>query len=310
MNKELAIGVDVGGSHISCAAINLSSYEYLEHTHAENEVDNHASPEIIIEAWGETIQLCMDLAGVEKISGIGFAMPGPFDYEKGISLFKGENGKFEKTFGLDVPKELRKLLGLAEDFKIRFINDATAFAIGEDRFGMAQHYSTSLSITLGTGFGSAFIRDKMPVLEGADVPHQGCLWHLAFEDGIADDYFSTRGFLKRYKNLTGGTLKGVKDLASLANTNYIASDLFMDFGIKMGRFLKPWIRNFGCEVVVMGGNISNAFPLYREGLSQGLSGEEVDLKISELKETASMIGSAFLIDDSYYKALIPLLRVM
>ena len=33
----------------------------------------------------------MELAGAENIQGVGFAMPGPFDYVKGIPLFTGEN---------------------------------------------------------------------------------------------------------------------------------------------------------------------------------------------------------------------------
>ena len=85
----------------------------------------------------------MELAGAENIQGVGFAMPGPFDYVKGIPLFTGENGKYENINGIDVPVELRNYLGLSADFKIRFINDATAFAIGEDQVGKAKDFENS-----------------------------------------------------------------------------------------------------------------------------------------------------------------------
>ena len=41
MTKHLAIGVDIGGSHISCAAIDLAEKHYLPVTFSENELDNH-----------------------------------------------------------------------------------------------------------------------------------------------------------------------------------------------------------------------------------------------------------------------------
>ena len=311
-NKSIAIGVDVGGSHVSCAAFDLSENKYLEHTHAENDLDNHAASDVIISIWGDTIKKSMDLAGSQHVEGIAFAMPGPFNYEKGIPMFTGENEKYENIYGLNVPDELRKYLGLPELFKVRFINDATAFAIGEDRIGKAKDVSHSLSITLGTGFGSAFIKDGLPVLEGEEVPEYGCLWHLPFENGIADDYFSTRGFLNRYKEITGATLPGVKQLADLVDSDKVAKSLFDDFGLKLGVFLKPWIEKFGIEMLVIGGNISRAFPLFEESMRNFLSSEKIEMKISisELKEKASFIGSAILIDDEFYNKLRPLLSKM
>ncbi|MCG8311225.1 MAG: ROK family protein [Cytophagales bacterium] len=312
MSKEIAIGVDIGGSHISCAAYDLKKRRFLEDTFAESDLDNHASADEIVSVWGDTIKKTMLLAGTQHVDGIGFAMPGPFDYEKGISLFTGQNEKYENTYGLNVPDALRSYLGLPDDFKVRFINDATAFAIGEDRMGQAREVSNSLSITLGTGFGSAFIKDGLPVLEGEAVPKLGCLWHLPFEDGIADDYFSTRGFLNRYEKATGTVLPGVKQLAELAETDKLAKSLFDDFGLKLGRFLKPWIERFGIEMLVIGGNISHAYALFEQPLNDFLNEEGLSMKISisELKETASFIGSAILVDDSFYTEVKPLLKNM
>lgn len=312
MDKKLAIGVDVGGSHVSCTAYDLTNKQLLENTHAENDLDNHGQPHEVIDAWGKTIRKTMELAGPENVVGIGFAMPGPFDYVKGIPLFKGENGKYENIYGIDVPTELRKYLSLSDDFKIRFINDATAFAIGEDRVGKAKDFDHSLSVTLGTGFGSAFIKVGLPVVEGVEVPKTGALWHLPFEDGIADDYFSTRGLIKRFEKATGQKMQGVKQIAEQAISNVAAKEIFNDFGAKMGAFLKPWIETFGIEVFVMGGNISRAYHLFGDSLNQYLN--EADLKmevaVSELKETASFIGAATLVDDTFYQKVLPALTKM
>jgi len=310
--KKLAIGIDIGGSHISCAACNIDKKKYLPETFSEKDLDNQGTSDEIFNVWRRTIQSTINKVGMGKVSGIGFAMPGPFDYVNGIAMFKGNNKKYENLYGIDVPAVLRKALSLPSDFPIRFINDATAFAIGEDWMGKACGTANSLSITLGTGFGSAFLSNRMPITSGENVPETGAVWHLPFETGNVDDYFSTRGLLNRYVERTGKQLSGVKELAQLTTNDAVAQELFVDFGHKMGVFLKPWIEKSKIEVLVIGGNISNAFGLFGKHLQNYLSENSVKIRIevSELKETASMIGSSILTDDIYYEQLKPILATM
>jgi len=309
---SIAIGVDVGGSHVSCAACNIADKKYLSDTFSESDLDNQGTVDEIIGIWSQTIQNTIEKVGIENVSGIGFAMPGPFDYANGIAMFKGNNKKYENIYGLNVPVALRKKMNLPEDFPIRFINDATAFAIGEDWIGQSAGSKRSMAITLGTGFGSAFLCDRLPVVSGNEVPEMGCVWYLPFENGNADDYFSTRGFLNRYFEKTGVQLSGVKELAQQAALNPVAKSLFDDFGHKLGEFLHPWMVKFGVEVLVIGGNIAYAFPLFGESLNTCLKskGANIRITVSELKETASMIGSAVLVDESYYERVVPLLTQM
>jgi glucokinase len=147
------------------------------------------------------------------------------------------------------------------------------------------------------------------VLDGDDVPGQGCLWHLPYEGGIADDYFSTRGFLGRYRDASGKTVSGVKELAAMTGDESVKV-LFEDFGYRLGIFLKPWIISSGSELLVLGGNISGAYPLFSDGLDSGLEGSNAVVKVSGLKETASIIGSAYLADNEFYNKLLPLLAKM
>lgn len=312
MRKNIAIGVDIGGSHISCAACNLDEKKYLSETFAESDLNNHGSAEEIIEVWSRTIGQTIIAAGIENIAGIGFAMPGPFNYSEGIALFTGENGKYENIHGLHVPKALRKALDLPENLPVRFINDATAFALGEDWLGKTNGTARSLAITLGTGFGSAFLADSLPVVSGSEVPETGAVWHLPFESGNADDYFSTRGFLNRFHEKTGNKLQGVKELAQRVDNDPVAQALFNDFGEKLGIFLHPWMERFGVEALVMGGNISHAFSLFEKPMRTYLSGQgsKVKIEVSELKETASIIGSAVLADDRFYNRVKSLLADM
>jgi glucokinase len=310
--ESIAIGVDIGGSHISCAACDLSEKKYLGETLSESELDNQGTAGEIISVWARTILETMRKVNTKKITGIGFAMPGPFDYVKGIGLFKGNNKKYESLNGLNVPHALQETMNLSGKMPVRFINDATAFALGEDWLGKAAGTRNSLSITLGTGFGSAFLSNHLPVVTGDQVPEMGCVWYLPFKNGSADDYFSTRGLVNRYHEKTGKALSGVKELAALVHEDPYIPLLFNDFGMNLGVFLHPWIKKSGTEALVIGGNISNAFNLFGKSLEKYFADQGIKIRIavSDLKETASIIGSALLADDLYFKRLLPILAHM
>ena len=311
MKKDIAIGVDIGGSHISCAAIDLSNHQIIAGSRAEHPVDNHAQAADIIQGWAAALRKTMQTIDTQQLAGIGFAMPGPFDYVNGIALFEG-NEKFEQLYNVNVSRALREELQLEPDTSLRYINDATSFAIAEAWIGKAKGYDKVLALTLGTGFGSAFLKKSAPVIEGPEVPKQGCVWHLPFKDGIADDYFSTRWFVRRYAEETGIAVAGVKEIAVQAASNAVAQQLFDEYGTNMGNCLSGWMKTFGVEVMVIGGNISGAIGLFGPALKSSLqqNGLQPDIYISELKEDAAIIGSARLIDESYWPSVKDLLSKM
>jgi glucokinase len=178
--------------------------------------------------------------------------------------------------------------------------------------GQASEVERSVSITLGTGFGSAFIDDAIPVVERNDVPKMGCVWHLPFKNGIADDFFSTRWFIKRYSEKSGYKATGVKDVADKYFTDSQAKDVFTEFGHNLGEFLGPWLKKFNTDVLVIGGNVSAAYNLFGPFFEKELKEHDVKtlVKISELKENAAIIGSARLFDPHFWEKVKPLLSKM
>jgi glucokinase len=304
MNKNIAIGTDIGGSHISCAAVDLISGRIIRETLTERPVDNQAQAGTIISIWAQALSAVLAKVSLENVKGIGFAMPGPFDYVKGICYIRGV-AKYENLYGLNIADAISDSLGIKDSILIRFMNDASSFAVGEAWTGSASRFNRSLSITLGTGFGSAFISNRIPIVDGPEVPKLGCIYHLPYKDGIADDYFSTRGLLSRYKKITGKELSGVKELAAMAATNKVVADLFTDFGDNAGLFLAPWLKKFGAEILVIGGNISHAYNLFGDVFEERLRKENCncEVAISELKEDAALLGSAYLLDDDFWKSV-------
>lgn len=300
----LTLGVDIGGSHILSAAVNTQTGQILEPTRAFQKVDNKGSQEAILTTWASALNRSLEQVDRSDLNGIGFAMPGPFNFQTGIALYEGEslNDKYGALYQVDVAQALRPFL-IYDDLPMRFLNDATSFAVGVAWFGKAKDARKSLSITLGTGLGSAYVEDGVPVVTRADVAKHGCLWHLPYRDGMADDYFSTRWFVKSYRARSGQEVSGVKEIAARAPQEATARQLFEEFGHNLGSFLAPWLRKFPAEVLVLGGNITGAFELFAPSLRHALREADVatELAVSVLKEDAALIGSARTLEADFWE---------
>jgi len=308
---SIAIGVDIGGSHISSAAVDLSTHLIIRETASEQKINNKAGADEILEGWVRALAGTISAIDKDKLTGIGFAMPGPFDYPNGIALFERVE-KYESLYGINISDQLRDRLKLNQDVHFRYINDATSFAIAEAWIGKASKYDKMIALTLGTGFGSALINQGIPVLSGDTVPEMGCVWHIPFKSGIADDYFSTRWFIKNYYEKTGTKVHGVKDIAGMADRDPAALAIFEEYGSNMGNFLAPWISKFDAKVIVIGGNVTGAFHLFGNPLLTALAQNNlvVEVLLSELKEDAAIIGGARLMVEEYWIKVKELLSKM
>jgi len=236
-----------------------------------------------------------------RLAGIGFAMPGPFDYRNGISKMEH---KYPRLFGREIAGELRRRIHIAPEARIRFLNDATSFAVGETWLGKARDSGKVLAVTLGTGLGSAFIDDGVPVIERDDVPAEGCLWHLPFRYGVADQFFTTRWFVKAFADRSGGKVTGAREVAELADRgDDVALAIFERFGASLAEFLAPWLKKFEADTFVMGGNITRAYRYFGPVLEQGLQdrGAASVIEISDMKERAALVGGARLSDDGFWE---------
>ncbi|MFY0601974.1 MAG: ROK family protein [Cyclobacteriaceae bacterium] len=300
ISGSITIGVDIGGGHILSAAVDTQKKVILRETSVYSEVDRNGNLEDIMKAWSTCLNSTISQVGRESIAGIAFAMPGPFNYKTGIAYFEG-NDKYGALYGIEILKELSRHLEVP-NLPMRFLNDATAFTVGEAWFGKAAGYEKAVALTLGTGLGSAFVDHGKPVVLREDVPEHGCLWHLPYKDGIADDYFSTRWFVNTYKERTGIGVEGVKEVFEKASEDESAMMLFEEFGTNMAMFLKPWLNKFNPGVIVLGGNVSKAFEAFSPALLGALHKEGITTKFvcSELMEDAALIGSARLFEKSFW----------
>ncbi|MEE4216485.1 MAG: ROK family protein [Xanthomonadales bacterium] len=299
--RNLSIGVDIGGSHIGCAAVDMFRGEMIPGSESRLDVDSFADAGTVFTTWARAVNSTLERIDRHRLAGIGLAMPGPFDYRNGISKMEH---KYPRLFGRDIIGELRHRFHVDGDARIRFLNDATSFAVGEAWLGKGMGRRKVLAITLGTGLGSAFIDDGIPVIDGENVPAEGCLWHLPFRYGVADQFFTTRWFVKAYADRSGGKVTAARDVAERADGgDPVALAIFERFGSNLAGFLAPWLRTFQADVFVMGGNITRAYCFFGPVLEQGLreAGAESTIEISEMKERAATIGAARLSDDDFWE---------
>jgi len=299
------MGIDIGGSHITCQLFDLEKNKPFEDSKTRLPVDSSNTKEKILDSWAAAIMKTVQKAKQFNIAGIGFAMPGPFDYRNGIAWFEGVQ-KFESLYSVNIREEMRHRLQLPGESPVRFLNDASSFAIGEAWMGKASQHERILALTIGTGFGTTFIHNRLPVAGKERIPDDGFLYHVPFKKSVADDYFSTRWFLKKYRQETGVKIEGVKQLADRAGKDKTAAELFREFGGNLGIFLIPWIKQFGASCLVLGGNISKSYSLFEENLKVTFEKQNVKAEIyqSEHDETAALFGSAKLCEDTYYQQLL------
>ncbi|MEM9646971.1 MAG: ROK family protein [Bacteroidota bacterium] len=298
------IGVDIGGTHISSAVVDTQRKMILEHTYSTNHVANLEPFESIMELWGSTLNRTIDAANPLPIKGIAFAIPGPFNYRDGIALYP-EGFKYGALYGIGIEQTLSSLLEYPKRLPIRFLNDATSFAVGEAWLSEEEGHHRQLCITLGTGLGAGFVADGIPVVHGALVPENGCLWNLPYRDGIADDYFSTRGCINAYYDLTGRTATGVKQLANAYSSDFSAQKVFADFGKELGDFLAPKLTMFKADALVLGGNISKAYACFGQELQTSLNenGISLPIRISNHMEKAAIMGCTRIFEPHFWKGV-------
>lgn len=292
--KFYYLGIDVGGSHLSGALIDADSRLIESVSYRKEEINPNGPCSEFIECFEKLFQGIInsdERFSIEAIAGVGISIPGPFNYELGISEINGVK-KYDSLFGLNIKQEIKKII---KNTPVIFLNDAASFAMGEYFVGAAKNNSRSLILTLGTGFGSTFLLDGIVQTDKTNgASENGYLYNIPFEDSIADDYFSTRWFTNKWKDLNKGNTSNVEDIAKLAeNKDQDALRLFDEFADNFTKFITPWLISFKPHAIVIGGGIAKASHLFIEKLSQKLKTQyNTEIRISSLGDRAAIIGAA------------------
>jgi glucokinase len=139
-----AIGVDLGGSHVTAAVVTDDGT-----IHRQHELDlEDLRYDAVISALNDTIGAAVKDAG-DSVVGIGIGSPGNIDAGSGAVLYSPNFGWHDMPLG----DTLRKKFSLP----VFVGNDARCATLGEYTFGSGKGTKDFVLLTLGTGIGGGIV---------------------------------------------------------------------------------------------------------------------------------------------------------
>lgn len=177
MSKELMLGIDVGGTGIKGALVDMNKGEFVSDK-VKYKTPSESGPKEVLEVIKKLIK---DLDWKGKPFGCGF----PSIIKNNVAHSAANIDK--RWIGVDLAKEFKKGLGV----KVNFGNDADVAAMAEMKYGKGKGVmGKALLVTLGTGIGSGMLMDQrlVPNVE---------VGHLKYKKSILEDYASNRAREKK-----------------------------------------------------------------------------------------------------------------
>lgn len=291
--KKYVVGVNIGNSRVSCALFDLKMLCIVEGTRTICEFNNKASLNVLLECWSNVI--LVTVLGIDKneISGIGIGMPQHLNLTTCNEVFNVE-GKVSNLTGRNVEEGLKMRLGHFFSLPIRIFRYDLVFGVGEAWNGISKNDEKSIVLNINNEFGTAFIKNGYPVFTGDGVPSDGNLGLLGYANERVADYFSVNWFFKRYKSLIGKNINNLQTIVKRAEANRGLADLFDEYGSSLGKFIARWIKDFGANVLIVGGEITRAYHLFGPELELAISnlGALARVELSKSNEDADIIGCA------------------
>ncbi len=149
--RSLAIGIDIGGSGIKAAVVDVRRGEFAtDRVRVPTPVPS--TPRAILNVVRVLVAQEADAAGLGADAVVGVGLPAPIVH--GVALAAANIDK--AWIGFHIQRSLARTLRR----RVLVVNDADAAGVAEVRFGAAHgKRGTVIVLTLGTGVGSALFVD-------------------------------------------------------------------------------------------------------------------------------------------------------
>ncbi len=266
------IAADIGGTKI-LAALFLPDGKLFAKATRPTHVAEGVSP--VIDRLFSAIDDLLNQNGIKpgQLGGIGIACAGGVDTGHGIVVTPSPNmpGWTDVALG--------EIVGKKYNVKTAIVNDASAAALGEHRFGAGKGVKNLVLLTLGTGIGGGIIIDGNLYLgaigAAGELGHmtiedngpacgcgnRGCLEVLASGSAIARDAVKRirQGSKTNIVTMTGGKMESVtaEIVAEAARSgDVLARDVMARAAYYLGVGLVNIVNIFNPEMVVIGGGMA------------------------------------------------------
>ena len=253
-----------------------------------------------------------------KIVGVGIAMPGFIDVQKGV------NYSFLQTSEGSIIQYISDAIGLP----VFIDNDSSLIALAELRFGAAMDTKNAMVINMGWGVGLGMILDG--ALYRGDNGFAGEFSHIPVfsnhticscgKHGCLETETSLLVLIEKTKEgLNAGRTSTLKDIAfdnpeeandliikaALAGDQF-AVELLSEIGFKIGRGVAILIHLLNPKLIVLSGRGSLAGKIWKAPIQQALNehciprlAHNAQIAVSDLGYKAELIGAAALVMENF-----------
>jgi glucokinase len=264
-------GIDVGGTTTQVVLVDAALRPLAHATTRTPALEGGAA--IVGAASALVDGLLGDLPGA-RLSGIGMGTAGVVDSASGTISVVSDS--FAGWAGFDI----RGTLEARHGAPTTVANDVNAFLAGEMTAGAGRGTRNALGITLGTGVGGAlwldgrlFVGAHGAAGEIGHTPGFGGLPCTCGESGHLETLAAGRSISRLYRGATGAdrTPAEVSELAHDGDAD--ARRIFREAGEGVARAILIATALLDIETVVVGGGVSNAWPLLYPAIADRLEAE-------------------------------------
>ena len=311
--KKYSIGIDLGGTKILTALVDKQTGEVIHSVKKKTKKDK--GPKNIIKKMIDSIDELLNETPIDEISSIGIGAAGQVDRKNGI-LIAAVN---LDCYDLNIREKIKKHYNLP----VYLGNDVEIAAMGELKFGAAKGYKDVVCIFVGTGVGSAIIKDGK-IIKGA-TGTAGEIGHIIVDLNGRPCACGAHGCLEAYasrsaieKRIEGALKKGRSSVIIdyMESGKSITSHMIHD-AIEQGDELVTQCVNEAAEylsggiasvinlinpeLIVLGGGLIEAVDYFYQQVikkakakSLPVPASKIEFKKAGLGDYSGVIGAAFL----------------
>ncbi len=259
------IGIDIGGTNTKVALFLNDKKIY----HFYITTDKRVSANVFLQDLAEKINDNCEKLKIDKryLYKIGIACPGSVSKKTGMCYFS--------------PNLNWKNINLVKPFKTKFYcdvivsHDGKTSCLAEQKMGALKNVKNAIYITIGTGFGGAFVFDGL-VDGGRDAVAE--IGHMTLKSGgracqcgragCVDMYCSTKGIMQTFYDLVESESAGKKDENKYFITDVkqifdgekeheLYANVVEEFLNNLSEALISLINVFHPEKIVIGGGVAH-----------------------------------------------------
>lgn len=315
------VGVDIGATSID---VGVTDGELRLLARASVEADVRHGPAVVLQQVVELVGKLRAEGHAPVLRGVGVGVPGPVSQREGAVVVPPIMPGWNRY---PVRDELTSALGAP----VVIDNDVNTMAMGELHAGTAASVADFLFVKIGTGIGCGVVV-RGGIYRGVtgsagDIGHiqvdedgpvcscgnTGCLEAVFGGAALARDAeeLATSGrsavLAERLAGLTDGARLSARDVGEAAAAGDPAAlGLVRDGGRAVGLVLASLVSFFNPALLVIGGGVASGLGhallaeirsvVYRRSLP--LATGNLPIVLSELSDTAGIIGAARLVSDS------------